>query len=459
MRPGQIISPLLYFSKITRRELIVRMSGAALALHPLLGCSGTSQYPKPGVGETFFTQGYDLPQSQSAQKLAEFLGSEHLDYHLDGWFFMGDLVQGTEAEPSPANIGTFFMAMQRLEIDVGFMLPFFPTIVGFNSESTEGYIYGAFPAVDIPPIVEVKQNPWSVSVNWFGQVMTMALVSGQMGTAGATYRLFADLLDFQKNKEFHAEVLLRDRLGAVNQGYGTTSFFPQFLTPEQRSAITWPLGGSVPAYLAATNDPMICQGSFYYSFPLIDVEQFTIIYDGVTRSSGQRGTMWMDYVVQTYDKQAQEVLIDKATWQFFAIMLPEANAAIMVIQIDSATGSLPVASLFKIDGDRMRNSSLIAAHSWDIDEIEIKGAGAKWQSPKTQQSYYLQYFIHLASATLPTDLTITMLRQDQEIVIPNPDPKKPNTIKYEGEAFVEGTMGGRPLKGMAFLEVQPAGHQ
>ncbi|MDQ5986513.1 MAG: hypothetical protein CSYNP_02243 [Syntrophus sp. SKADARSKE-3] len=446
------------------------MSAATLAIHPLLGCSGgsggsgTSQYPKPEPGETFFTQGYDLPHAQNAQKLAEFLASEHFEYHLDGWFFMGDLVQGTASEPLPVHIETFFIAMQRIEMDLpghpGFKVPFFPAIVGFNSALTEGFIYGAIPALDDPPVVVVTPTPWSVSVNWFGQVLTMALVSGQMGATGAKYRLFADILDLKKNKRFQAEVLLRDRLGVVNQGYGTASFFPQFLTTNQRRLITGAFESSVPAYLASTQDPMICQGSFYYSFPLIDVEQFTIIYDGVTLSHGQRGTMWMDYVVQTYDKQAQEALIDKATWQFFAIRLPNADAAIMVIQIDSATGSLAVASLFNIDGHRTRNNALMAAHSWDINEIEIKGVEEdKWESPRTHQHYYMQYRIHLSSATLPTDITIKMLRQDQEIEVPNPDSSKPNTIKYEGEAFVEGTLGDRPVKGMAFLEVQPAGHQ
>ena len=454
----------LCFSKLTRREFIGRMSIAALAAHPLLGalgCSRSNPYPQPRPGDTYCSRGYELPHAQDSDKLAVFLGSEHLDFHLDGWFFFGDLVQGTEARPSLADIGTFFMAMQRIEIDVGLgvPVPFFPSIVAFNGNSTNGYIFGAFPAVDLAVFgVEVKENPWSVTVNWFGQVVSMALTAGKMGAPGAIYRLYADLLDFN-NKNIRAEVLIRDRLGSVSQGYGTASFFPQFLVEEQRKIIMDSFGGSVPAYLAAGSDPMICQGSFYYSLPLMDVMNFTIKYEGATLAGGNRGTMWMDYVVQTYDGQAQEVLIDKATWQFFAIMFPEAEMAMMVIQIDSATGSLPVASLFTEAGERARNSSLQAAHSWDVNEIEIRGMGEKWESPKTRQQYYMQYRIYLASATLPGDLTISMLRQNQEIVIPNPDPQKPDTIKYEGEAEVKGSIGNQSVQGVCFLEVQPAGHQ
>jgi hypothetical protein len=132
-----------------------------------------------------------------------------------------------------------------------------------------------------------------------------------------------------------------------------------------------------------------CQGSFYYSLPLMDVERFTITRNGARLSSGGSGTMWIDYIVQTYDEQAQAALIGAASWEFYSIMLPEANAAIMVIRIESATGTLPVASLFRDDSGRTRNS----------------------------------------------------VRANQEVVAGS-------TSKYEGLTWVEGTLGG-PVKGTA----------
>ena len=399
MHPERHLSSLIHFPEMTRREFIVALAATALATTPLLGCSGgTSQWPQPAAGCAFFTQDYALPQTQSAKQLAEYLATEHFEYDLDGWFFMGNLVEGMETDPAPDDTGVFFIAVQRIEIESadypGLRVPFFPAIVGFNSASLKRYIYGAVPALDIAPLVVVTPEPWSVEVNWFTQqtpLISMSLVEGSMGAAGAVYRLVADLPDLEENKRFQAEVLLRDRLGVVNQGYGSASFFPQFLTEAQRQMVVELFRGSVPDYLESTGDPMSCQGSYYYSLPLLDVEQFTIMHDGVTLSSGNRGTMWMDNVVQTYNQRAQEVF-SKASWLFFAIRLPEESAAIMVIQIKSATGTLRVATLFGDHSGQTRNFARKSIHSWDINEIEINGVQESiWTSQKTDLPYFMQY--------------------------------------------------------------------
>ena len=200
--------------------------------------------------------------------------------------------------------------------------------------------------------------------------MTMELASGTMGQPAAEYLLKADVPD-QLGGRLQAEVLIRDRLGAVNQGYGTASFFPQFITGEQRDGITQSYDSSVRDYLEDTADPMTNQGSFYYSQPLMDVERFTIARDGAALSTGSAGTMWMDDVVQTYDQQSLEAL-GEASWEFYSIMLPEENAALMVIAITSANGTLPVATLFNAEADRTANTALEGAVSWPIDQIDVE---------------------------------------------------------------------------------------
>ncbi|MEW6553969.1 MAG: hypothetical protein AB1384_06755, partial [Actinomycetota bacterium] len=42
------------------------------------------------------------------------------------------------------------------------------------------------------------------------------------------------------------------------------------------------------------------------------------------------------------------------------------DASVMVIQITSATGTLPVASLFTGDSERTRNSARRAVHAWNL---------------------------------------------------------------------------------------------
>jgi hypothetical protein len=437
---------------------------AGLLLQIMIGvtaCGGSEtsgdeqQWPEPTAGAPFFILGEDasLPQTLSAPQLSEYLASEHFESDLDGWFFFGSLVDSA----APEDPGVFFISMQRIEVsDGGSREALVPAIVAFNSASLGQYVFGGEYTQDVSPAVNVESDPWSVEINPSDRteppLMTMGLASGSMGVAGAEYRLTADVPD-QLGGRLQAEVLLRDNFGVVNQGYGSASFFPQFLTEPQKEQVTGSFGNSVQDYLETTGDPMSSQGSYYYSLPLLDVEQFTITRDGALLSSGTSGTMWMDDVVQSYDEQATKVLIDgDASWEFFSIMLPEANAAIMVIQITSATGTLPVATLFRDDSDRTLNGARKALHSWNMDEIDIEAvSGTTWVSPGTGLQYAQQHRIRLGSDAWLADLTITMVRENQEIVYES-------TIKYEGLATVEGTLGDQQVKGTAFVELQPVGH-
>jgi hypothetical protein len=438
---------------------LIRLSVICLLVYAIIamtacGCSKNGadeqKWPDPVTGAPLFTQEYNLPQTQSAEQLSEYLSREHFECDLDGWFFFGSLVDSA----APEDPGVFFISMQRIEVLVdGAREALVPAVVAFNSPSLGQYVYGGEYTLDASPSVNVISDPWRVEINSLDQtepLMSMSLVSGSMGVADAEYRLTADVPD-QLGGRLQAEVLLRDGFGVVNQGYGTASFFPQYLTESQQEQIAGSFDNSVGDYLEGTGDPMSGQGSFYYSQPLMDVEQFTITRDGVPLSSGTSGTMWMDNVVQTYGEQASEILAD-ASWEFYSIMLPEENMAIMVIQITSATGTLPVATLFSDDSDRTRNSARKAVHSWKIDEIDVEAVpGTIWTSPGTGQQYAQQHHIRLESETQPADLTITMVRENQEVVVGD-------TIKYEGSAFVEGTLGDQPVTGTAFVELQPVGH-
>lgn len=408
----------------------------------------------------YYARGYSLPQTQSAQALSEYLSSEHLEYDLDGWFFFGSLVDNA----SPDAPAAFIMSMQRIAQEYGGIIwQTVPAIVAFNNSSLGEYVFGGGYTLDTWPFVIVTSDPWSVDVNSILQtepVMTMALISGSMGEAGAVYRLTANAPD-SLGGPLEAEVTLRDRLGVVNQGYGTASFFPQYLTFYQRAMVTNVFESSVPQYLESSGDPMTGQGSFYYSLPLLDVEDFWVKQDGVLLTSGTSGTMWMDHIVQSYDSQAREVLIGKATWQFYSIMLPDEDAAIMVIEINSGTGTLPVATLFDGSGAHTRNSALEAVHSWNIDEISIEAVpgGGIWTSPSTGLQYVQENRIRLGSRIWTADLTVRMVRENQEIVIDLTSLGSNKTIKYEGLATVTGTLNGRPVEGTAIVELQPHGHQ
>jgi len=402
-----------------------------LVLCFMLACSACSS----GSGAVaqvvaYFTTGYELPQTRSAESLATYMSSEHEEYDLDGWFFFGSLEDEVSGEPA-----AFIISMQRIAQEYGGLVwQTVPAIVAYNDSALGRYAFGGTFTLDVFPLVEVSRDPWLVEINSLDQltpIMSMGLVSGTMGQPGALYLLTADLPDSLGGR-LAAEVLLYDRLGVVNQGYGTASFFT-----------------------------MAGQGSFYYSLPLLDVWEFVVWRDGEVQSYGTSGTMWMDDIVQSYGSVARDVLIGQATWQFFSIMLPDEDAAMMVIEIESADGLLPVAKLFDESGERTQNSALSAAYSWGIDEIAVEAVPSAgiWTSPVTGQRYVQEHRISLDSEERSADLSVRMVREDQEIMIDLTSVGGGTTIKYEGLATVTGTLDGRPVKGTAIVELQPYGYQ
>lgn len=407
--------------------------------------------PAPTEGCAYYSGVYELPQSQSLQQLSEFLSSEHMEYDLDGWFFFGSVINGL----NPADTGVFFIAVQRIEMEMnGFRAPMVPAIVGFNSKSLGKYEFRGLYTIDISPLMTVNTNPWEVILNsplQIGPVITMRLVSGTMGAADAVYDLYANIPD-TGGVYLTAGIRIRDRFGAVNQGDGPASFFAQFLTEEQRNLVMRSPDRRVSSYLEASSDPMSCQGSWYYSLPLLDLEELSIWRNGTLLSIGTRGLFWMDYVVQSYDKRAQEVFAD-ASWSFFAIQFPGIDAAMMVIEINSSEGSLPIARLFGPKGGVTLNRANKPEYIWAVNDINIQATPErKWKSPRSHLIYNTQHRIRLMSDELPVDITLTMIRDDQEIYIDD------NTIKYEGLARVEGTLGTQAVTGQAFVEIQPEGH-
>lgn len=129
-------------------------------------------------------------------------------------------------------------------------------------------------------------------------------------------------------KRLYAEITVVDRMGTVAVGLGPCSFSVQRLTHDQATAIKDNYNGSVAEYLQKSNDRMTNQGSYYYSAPLLEVKSFKILgQDGEVMSEGETGTLWMDYVIQSFNKSDWSTTTG-SNWQFFAIQFPEQSAAL-----------------------------------------------------------------------------------------------------------------------------------
>jgi len=108
----------------------------------LAGLRGPTQGQESYVADTFFTTEYLLPQTLSKENLSAFLSMEHKEYHLDGWFFMGNLIEG-KGPVKESQIRSFLFSVQRKDIaqvpgtPVRFSI--FPSIGGtFGSKKVRG---------------------------------------------------------------------------------------------------------------------------------------------------------------------------------------------------------------------------------------------------------------------------------------------------------------------------------
>ncbi len=422
------------------------------------GGEGTRNWPKPVAGSAYLSQDYSMPHSQNAYELGRWLASEHFEYDIDGWFFFGSLID----DARPDDPGGFFVSTQRVKQPDAFGIyrDNMASAFAFHPLDTADsqYLYGGL--YTTPEHVKVESDPeaWRVRVfdNPGGQlqpVINMSLENGLMGQPGAVYRFITDRVD-STGKRLQADVVACDRMGAVNHGYGTTSFFPNFINPTQWQEINGPYGGSVQAYLEDTGDPMYNQGEYYYSFPLMDVLSFTIWQDGAVLSQGTPapgktcGVLWTDCVVDSLDRQTAEGIIG-SKYFFYSIMFPELDQAMLImVTPDNYGNKVMQARLYSTDSDTTLNLARLPIYVWKSNEVEVLDvAGSEWTSPVTGEIYFMEHRIRLTSPGMSADLEVKMIRDDQEIVL------APGESDYEGLGWVKGVLNGQYVEGTTFTEL------
>lgn len=444
------------------QKLILACTAAFLTLAlsgPTFRCQ-SPEYPycpqtTPGAGEPGICASYTSDTSawwsQSPEALSCLLSSEQFDYGLDGWFWFSSLI-----EPS-GTTSAYCLAISRTDFTDADGVPFssfYASGVGFNHPLLGRYLMGGCQTADTTRVT-VTQNPWKVTTacpEGRGTV-SMELLSGQMGRPGARYLLSSEGPN-QFGEPMTTRVTVVDRMGAVNQGYGPASYYPQFFSPLQSRRIRKEFGGWVDAYLSGTQDPMACQGEHYYSLALMDIEEFQIgVGTQPSFATGTRGNAWVDYTLMSFNNQMKS-MEEKSSWFWFAIEFPERGEAMMVMKLDTAAGRMKTARLFRENGPTTPNGAQSAVAEWKASKIKIEPIpGTLWKSPTTGLEYYTGYRIKLGgkSAAGRGDLTLRMVMEDQEFPVGN-------TVSYQGLMKVKGTIGGKSYEGMAWAELQPEGH-
>ena len=326
-------------------------------------------------------------------------------------------------------------------------------------------IGGVDGAPDSAVAVSPTSNPFSLRSQTFtaGQepeYVDARVVEGQLGRPGAVMELTAQV-DAERMADptaapvpMQVSVRLRDVAGVGQWGYGPSGFFPQWIEPDQREAITSTYGGSVADYLMASNDPMTDQGSYYYSSPVVEVESFTITVGGEVVASGSDGEVLVDYVTQSFDAAASAVVDNGVQWTEFSTLLDDGRSLKVGETVQSSVGTLPYAMMLSTDGERLANGSLAASQRWTIGDITITpDQSSVWTSPRSGKSYFTTYTAELAGtdAKSTASFTYTAVIDDQEVDVAG------RTV-YEGLYAVSGTLDGQPINGYAWAEVQPVGH-
>lgn len=414
---------------------------ALVVLIFLSGCMGILNPASASIKEhAYYSENYEMAHSHSVENLSVFLTEKHQDYDLFGYNFWASL------EDTTGETTSFFFGLeqkgQKATGGVGFLIKNFENDSPENNQN--GYIWSGFENENLVTTI----NPWSIELSDphnSSSYIRIELLSGFFGSVNATYRLSADTLD-DSGKLIKVNVILNDPFGVINQGYGTTSFFPQYLTDLQRKEIMKLPDKTIGNYLNATKDPMDWQGDYYYALPLMDVLSYTIEYEGKVMS-GFRGKSWLDYFVQSYNVESFSNMTG-SRWNWIAIQMPEINAAINLLSLTNDTGELSSARLFNIINGKSRNGAHIASHSWEIDKITVDPViGSEWVSP-TGKEYFLTYNITLESSTLPGKLLVEVFK-NQELVMSE------EQTDYQGLGKVTGTIGELDIhNGQAWLEIE-----
>ena len=413
------------------------------------------------LAETYYSDANHLPQGRTPEGLTNFVSYDQAGIQLQSYCFWGKLFE--DGKPQNA----YMSIIQRMDKNLGdmgtYLFPFVIAGAGYNNESTGRIIFGG--AVGIAELTEavVVTQPWSAYVScpnpdpepYPFNTVEMKIISGTMGQAGAQYKIISQTIDLEKVL-LETSVVVTDTMGFVNEGYGPSSFFPQWLLDRQRTTINENYGGSIESYLESTGDPMTDQGSYYYSAPMLEVESFKIIRNGKVISQGTDGLLWADIVYQSFDTDAINI-VRSATWNFFSIQFPDLKQAMMVTSVkNDSNGTLKAASLFTTTATRARNGALNPEYRWGLKSIEIKPApDCTWTSPESKLTYNTKYIITLTGERT-ANLTVTLIWNAQELIVKNQTTGH-DTVKYEGLADVQGTLDGAAVRGPAWVELQPAG--
>lgn len=416
--------------------------------------------PLPGSADAYYSATVDLPLARSPLGLRRFLSTTQPQYDEQSYVWWGALIDYDGTRNGVA------VEMQRNDalIDGFIPVPEVDSAILYNQGDDPGYAIGGLggiPELTLP--VTFTSSPWTARVQSFtpGQqpdFIDIRVVAGQFGRRGAVYEFTTSVPNVSSTapagERITTYIRAKDAFGILQWGYGPSGYIPMWIYPAQRAQIMDDFGGSVGAYLEATRDPMLGQGTYYWSEPLLQVQRFKVSMNGRVVSAGDQGWMWLDNVERSFDARAQEIVDNGVSWQEFSIMVPSSKTSLKVgYTRQSSVGTYPYASMISPDSAKARNGAWTPAATWPLQGIRIRPIrGSEWTNPVTGNTYYLKQRVELDGfpGGPRASFTLTSAIPDQEAVVSN-------RAVFEGLFRMTGTIDGEPVTGWAWGELQPAG--
>lgn len=444
-----------------RRRVAVLMGAVLVTPLVVVGPSAHAEGGASVSTKAYYSAKASAPQSRSVPALRRFLSSEQTRFDLQSYPFFGSLVDDA------GRTNTFSLMMQQNNNVDGLPLSYAVEGVMFNRGKgfTVGGVQG-IPEYTLP--LTVTAHPWSIRAQAYSlggqpQFVDARVVSGQVGQKGAVYELTSSVTARRLDGTgtpylLQVYVRAKDTLGMAQWGYGPSGFFPQWIYPAQRRAIERRFHGDVGAYLAKTHDAMSGQGDYYYSAPLLRVQDYSLYANGTRFSHGTGGQIWLDNVTQSFDAAADKIVENGVTWTEFSTQLPKIRTALKIGWVKQrSVGTLPYAMSASADRRHARNGNLTTG-KWATTSVKIRPVGGRrhiWRSSATGLRYHTKYRITLRAegnrGGHAVRLTMTAVYDDQEVAFHG------GRAVYEGLYRVTGRLDGQRVSGQAWGEVQPAG--
>jgi len=162
--------------------------------------------------------------------------------------------------------------------------------------------------------------------------------------------------------------------------------------------------------------------TYYYSLTRLETEGTIRIKNKTIPVSG---ISWMDH-------QWADVAYSKDKWTWFSVQLEDGTDMVCFEYLDKGVKNY------------LASFSLPSGRTVHTHDVRLTALGKSWVSPKTKTEYPLAWRIEVPSRKV--DLKVEPCVKNQEMNF--------GAINYwEGGLHVTGTMGGKPAKGVGFLEL------